>query len=495
MSSFANKVEHGRCLPFSCVECDVKEVQNMLEKNITESKSPTIGRTTGKAIVIKREKKQYFLLTLVAFFMLCAVVVLMKQSTTVLEDEVDMLSMNIKTTNFTLQENVQSLQTCQRKCPSRMKKNIIYYVDNPQGLGDRKTVMKDLAQLAGFLCAQVILPPPVYLLTPDHNYGKSVSKNLVWQDFYNLTFREDNGPAIQDARKEFGYKFSNWESVPLFDTQNHDSKYNGWLHIVSENNEWKDDYYKILDYSYLRGSEDEYGFIWELKGSLYDADIFEELRLNGPSAETLSLLPQNSYRPKMRPRLDVYCGINAIHDCRGCVYTNEDVDPTPLKLMKKRLEKRIRNQALNNAYLIHLHLRRGDAIDDCDTSVERMEEYFQCSLDDTKSLGRNITLLMTSDEDDSEYREEIMSLINDDDRYGHVSILDADKMVKNIMENAIESHLISKDMLNNYFVFDVEYLLQDWYSSFVDHHLVRRRSMCRDCIRVKKRLGKIQKLR
>ena len=57
-------------------------------------------------------------------------------------------------------------------------------VDNPAGLGDRKTVMKDLVSLAGFLCAEVILPPPVYLLTPIHNNGKTVSENLVWQDFY-----------------------------------------------------------------------------------------------------------------------------------------------------------------------------------------------------------------------------------------------------------------------------------------------------------------------
>ncbi|GFH50097.1 hypothetical protein CTEN210_06573 [Chaetoceros tenuissimus] len=257
------------------------------------------------------------------------------------------------------------------------------------------------------------------------------------------------------------------------------------------NDEWKDDYYQILDYSYLHdGSEDEYGFIWELKGPLYDADIFEELRLNGPSADVLSVLPKNSYKPKMRPRLDVSCGINGIRmkDCRGCVYTNEDVDPAHLKSMKKRLEKRIRNQALDNAYLGHLHIRRGDAIDVCDTSVERMEEYFKCSLDDTKSLGRNITLLMTSDENDSEYRKAIMSLIYDDDRYPHVSILDSDKIVKSIMKGAVESHLISKHMLNNYFVFDVEYLLQDWSSTLMDFHLVRRRSMCTDCIPLKQRL-------
>ncbi|GFH44417.1 hypothetical protein CTEN210_00891 [Chaetoceros tenuissimus] len=493
MSLFANEVEHGdRCSFASCVDYDVEEVQSMLGESSTTSTLPTIGRTTCNVTVVKREKRQYILLTLVALFLLCAVVVLMRQSTGVLEDEVDIpLTQNSANVQFQ-EKNVQNLEFCQRKCPTRKKKNIIYYVDNPAGLGDRKTVMRDLAQLAGFLCAKVVLPPPAYLLTPVHNNDKLVSENLVWQDFYNLTFQEDYEPAIQDARNEFGYDFTNWRNVPLFNTQSHDSKYNGWLHVVSKHDEWKDDYYKILDYSYLNGSEDEYGFIWELKGSLYDADIFEELRLNGPSADVLSLLPKNSYKPKMRPHLDVYCGINGIQDCRGCVYTNEDVDPTHLQLMKKRLEKRIRNQALDNAYLGHLHIRRGDAIDDCDTSVDRMEEYFQCSLDDTESLGRNITLLMTSDEGDSEYREEILSLINDEDRYPHVSILDSDKMVKSIMKDAIESDLISKDMLNNYFVFDVEYLLQDWSSTLMDFHLVRRRTMCRDCIRLKKRLGNLQ---
>lgn len=41
-----------------------------------------------------------------------------------------------------------------------------------------------------------------------------------------------------------------------------------------------------------------------------------------------------------------------------------------------------------------------------------------------------------------EYREKILSLINDNNRYQHVSILDSDRMVNSIMKNAVESHLI-----------------------------------------------------
>lgn len=422
--------------------------------------------------------------------MLHEVVILMRESTRVLNVEVGITIFN-NTVDMKLQGNSDS---CQRKCPPGKRKNLIYYTDVGAGLGDRKTIMNNLANLGGFLCAEVILPPPVHLLTPLHNNGKNISENLIWQDFYNLTFKEDNEPAIKDAREEFGHDFTDWGTVPLFDVRSRNSKYNGWFHVISKNTDWKDDYYKVLDYSYSHGSH-QHGFIWELDGKFYKADIFGEVRLNGPSTDLLSKLPKNTYRPRMRPQMKVSCGKHGIRTekCRGCIYTNEGADPSHLKMMKKMLEERILNQALPDSYLGHLHIRRGDTINVCDTSLKRMKEYFQCSLNDTKSLERKITLLMTSDEKDDEYRKEMMALINNSEKYPHVSILDCDKMVKNVMQIAVENQLISKDFLNNYYIFAVEYLLRDWSNSFIDFHMIRRRSNCAECIPLKERLGKVQK--
>lgn len=124
-----------------------------------------------------------------------------------------------------------------------------------------------------------------------------------------------------------------------------------------------------------------------------------------------------------------------------------------------------------------------------------MREYFKCSLNETDSLGHNITLLMTSDETDVSYREELMALVNESDEYPHVTILDVDKMVKSVMRNAIRNELLDERLMNNYIVFATEELLRDWTSSFVDFRLLRRRGRCKDCIRIKNRVSDVPKNR
>jgi hypothetical protein len=70
--------------------------------------------------------------------------------------------------------------------------------------------------------------------------------------------------------------------------------------------------------------------------------------------------------------------------------------------MQKRLIKRIKRHSPSNSALGILHLRRGDVVDECDTNIDRMREYFQCSFNGTNNLGYNLTLLLTSDEKDME---------------------------------------------------------------------------------------------
>lgn len=391
--------------------------------------------------------------------------------------------------------------SCRRVCSGRPIKNKIYWAYGQAGLDDRKTIIHNLAQIAGFLCAEVVLPPPSRLLSPFHNNGMLIDDQLEWSDFSNLTFASDNQPVIKSGRDEFGQHFEDWHQFPLFDTVSETSKYQHWFHVVSKENDWKTDFQSILDYTYLQ--EEHHGFVWELKGSLYEADLFED-RLKGPSqhiAETYSDLIGNwkkVYRPRMRPFLLQHCLINGLNkeECKGCIYTKDnDADPSHLKMLKKRLEKRIHTQALDNTYLGHLHIRRGDVVQQCDTSINRMKEYFKCSLNETENLDHNITLLMTSDETDVSYREELMALVNESGEYPHVTILDVDKMVKSVMRNAIRSGLLKERLMNNYIVFAAEELLRDWTSSFVDFRLLRRRGRCKDCIHIKNRVSDVPKNR
>jgi len=104
-------------------------------------------------------------------------------------------------------------------------------------------------------------------------------------------------------------------------------------------------------------------------------------------------------------------------------------------------------QSSEQAFFGLLHLRRGDAIDDCDTSVDRMQEYFACSLNRTETLGRNITMLLTTDEENTGYRKNIIDLLDD---YPHVSILDADHLVKSVVKESLRNGIIDEGLDNNY---------------------------------------------
>jgi len=135
-----------------------------------------------------------------------------------------------------------------------------------------------------------------------------------------------------------------------------------------------------------------------------------------------------------------------------------------------------------------LHLRRCDSIDKCDTSVNRMTKHLACSLNGTESLRQNRTSLMRSDENDVEYRQDIMGLLDD---YPHVSIflvhlsrkdpflnlLSADDVVKTIIRKGARNGIIDTGLENNVYVHDIEKVFQDWDSEFTKFFLVRRITM------------------
>jgi hypothetical protein len=52
----------------------------------------------------------------------------------------------------------------------------MYYVDPGAGLLDRTSIFHDMAALAGYLCAELVLPPPSRLLNLGHNNGEGVKK-------------------------------------------------------------------------------------------------------------------------------------------------------------------------------------------------------------------------------------------------------------------------------------------------------------------------------
>jgi hypothetical protein len=376
-------------------------------------------------------------------------------------------------------ENLNQSLACQRHCPRRINK--IYYADAPAGLSDRKVILRDLSQLAGFLCAEVIMPPPKEHLSPDHNYGKPISEDIEWSDFINITFIQDGSAAIKSAKTlENGINIRSWSNVPAFSLSG--PKYKDWLHVVSTGGKMRDDFEALQRFSFEQKHDTTIGFVWEIHKKWYPSDLWLEGLPYLKTEESDNSVIE--YHNQMRPYLETYYGIHfdiKPEDRTGCTYRNPDVTPSHLAMMQKRLLKRIVRYSPNNTIFGLLHLRRGDAINDCDTSVERMHQYFACSLKRTETLGRNITMLLTTDEDDIKYRQAIIELIKE---YPHVSILDADEIVRKVVKEAADNGIISQAFQNNYYIFEIENILRDWDYSFFKFHLVRRRSTCKNCIKL-----------
>ena len=83
-----------------------------------------------------------------------------------------------------------------------------------------------------------------------------------------------------------------------------------------------------------------------------------------------------------------------------------------------------------------------------------------------------------TDEDDVEYRQDIMGLLDD---YTHVSILSAYDIVAKIVRESVRNGIFDAGLENNFYVYDIEQVFQGWDSDFMKFHLVRRRTMCPDC--------------
>jgi hypothetical protein len=378
-------------------------------------------------------------------------------------------------------EKIQSQEaqkTCRRRCQKRI--NIMYYAGKAAGPNDRKSIIYRLGELAGYFCAQVVVPPPSVLLTAAHNYNMNVSSTVQWTDLYNITFLPDNAPVIRS--NIFDDEFDSWFENPVFDME--DTEYEDWLHVISANDKMVDDFKKLQEFTWNLPLNSNKGFVWEIKHDFFEYDLWQQDIPDLPAALRKTFTGQD-YRPEMSPYLHNYKdNIDS-----GCKYTDADTKPLQLKQMQKRFKKRIERHSLANSIHGLLHLRRTDTLDICDSSLERISNYLSCSFNSTESRGRNFTLLLTTDEQDTIYRNGVLDMARD---YPHVSILDADNMVKRVVNEAVTNGIIQEGLDNNYFIFDVENMLRDtnWGDKdFVKFFMVFRKSRCRDCIPLDKWLA------
>ena len=104
---------------------------------------------------------------------------------------------------------------CFRQCHHRI--NRIYYSmrwQNKAGLLDRYTIITNLVNLAGYLCAVLYIPSPPWLLAASkHNQNRRLHHDVAWTDFYNFTFLQNGSPSVMEVQRPY----SLWNVTALSD--------------------------------------------------------------------------------------------------------------------------------------------------------------------------------------------------------------------------------------------------------------------------------------
>lgn len=356
---------------------------------------------------------------------------------------------------------------CWRKC-HQGRINRIFYNGLPgtigAGMSDKKFVTRDLAELAGYLCAKLVLTKPYTLLSSEHNNGKPLSPNYEWKDIWNPKFLDDD------------------KSIIIEDESDVDVGYEGYLRVVSTGALWKDGFEKVQEYSWKQdhdwrqGEHNTQGFVWELLSTVpYHNDLtVNDLPMLKEDLQKMMGHHYNHHMMKPQVRL----GHGDSWKPAGCQYTNnmsddmKDEIPEKILMMKKRLTQQLQELSPDTTFG-RLHLRRGDAINECDTSIAKVKEFLSCSLKNTEEKG-HLTILLVSDEKDDQYRQDILDLAND---YSHVTMMDLDKLNVRAIDEAVQSGELDASLQNNYFEFDVERRL-DIFEFYLDR---RRAVQCDDC--------------
>jgi hypothetical protein len=357
---------------------------------------------------------------------------------------------------------------CWRRCPQRI--NRMYYDQGAAaGLGDRMYIIGQLAQIAGYLCARLELPPPSIMLSSHHNNGFPVSNDLNWKDFRKMTFTEDKSSIFVDQNSSsFDRDFTGWHRIPVYDPK----RYSDWLHKISIDREKiMEDYEMLQEFSWQHQQENSTtGFIWEIHMSYYHSGLFKQA-LTRPSEEIRN---DSKYHFRMKPAHHYYEMKGKVN---GCNYITQDAVPADMKLLRERIIDRVLKTSLQNSVFGYFHIRRGDAIHECDSSLPVLRNFLKCSLNGTEQLGKNITILLGSDEIDQSYRKRVLDLSKD---YSYVKIVDADKITKHVLENALKSGFIHERFRNNFYIYELQKVLRH-ESNFSSFFLDKHRGNCPDC--------------
>ena len=120
-----------------------------------------------------------------------------------------------------------------------------------------------------------------------------------------------------------------------------------------------------------------------------------------------------------------------------------------------------------------LHIRRRDAIKQCDTSIEKLESYLDCSLQNCKDLDAPV-IIFTDELERESYVKSIQEILKNLGRKG----IDGEQMIEDYFDQAVFNNKIEEIYYDSFFMFEISNFIKD----LAKHKLVQRRTFqCHSC--------------
>ncbi|KAG7342088.1 hypothetical protein IV203_007180 [Nitzschia inconspicua] len=420
---------------------------------------------------------------------------------------------------------------CARPCHPAIRNRLVYTCLHPAGLLDRQELMDNLLELASFLCATLEFPTPSQSFHPMHNHQRTVDQSLDWSDFFEYSLVQMD-ESHKPQREEFSANQAN-PSLSLVKTVKvvmDPSFYLPWnkkphcrrpraapdrnrttygLHILSKSREEVlNDFDTVRRFSFSE-SNTEKPFLWEMPTNFYSfhKELRAHLRAIPPKRTDLgaACIPwsrSGHYARRAFPPL-IESLISDIWDAvmkKTTSGINGNVEPvtTPTK---SNLSSTPKHQPI----LGFLHVRRGDTIEECDTSITKLRSYLSCSFSNMtfpkiltassewadnpgeKSV-LSVTLLIGTNDEDPIYIQELQSMVRElslsatfDGRTVDLQIeaIDMESLIWDHLQSEVQSGRLSSAYLNNLHVFQI---LEHIMNRLVNFKLVQRRfRYCNDC--------------
>ena len=204
--------------------------------------------------------------------------------------------------------------------------------------------------------------------------------------------------------------------------------------------------------------------------SLFENNISFSWQLNKNYYRFRNIL-QNYFNDFMRKENIPFPLVNSFsqaQDGLGCIsplrYASRVVEIAKIVLLKSGIISEFGS----------LHIRRGDAIRECNTAMNHVREYLECSLKACKLEMGDFPVIFFTDERSEHYINRVDELLTG---LNH-TMINGETLIKNVMQSSIETGVLPEKFDNNFFRFEVG----GYIKNAARYQLAQRRKLqCTKC--------------